>query len=109
MDGKRFMVAKVTARIVNVGQQLFTTYGGRRIITTHTVRKPCPLSLLHTIDPTIDPLIEQQALLTTASPALTLTRTSDARSLLKSQSTDDTITTWLWNSMDIHMTTSGRL
>ena len=48
INNQKMYVAKVTARIVNVGEQLFTPYGKGRIIPKHTNRQSCLPSLLHT-------------------------------------------------------------
>ena len=53
IDGKKMFVAKITARNVNVGQQLFTPYGRGFIIPKNAVPPSCPPTLRLTMAPSI--------------------------------------------------------
>ena len=45
---------KVPALEVQVGKQLLTRYGGRKVVSTGYVSRKCPDDLSHTIQPAIE-------------------------------------------------------
>ena len=57
-------VAKITAPVVNVGQQLFTPYGRGLIIPKHAPRQSCPPSLLHMIVLDVEKIVQQPTVIT---------------------------------------------
>ena len=48
-DAKKWLAAKVTAVEVQEGEQLFTSYGGRKVVSTEYVSRECPAYLRHTM------------------------------------------------------------
>ena len=53
-DNKKWLVAKATAVAVQVGEQLLTRYGGRKVVSTEYVNREIPEDLQHTIQPAIE-------------------------------------------------------
>ena len=67
INTQKMYVAKITARVVNVDEQLFTAYGRGRIIPKHALRKSCQPSLLHTTVPCVGKPVTQSISIPTMS------------------------------------------
>ena len=53
-DSRKWLAAKVTATNVQNGEQLFTRYGGRKVVSTDYFARECPPDLIHTIQAGIE-------------------------------------------------------
>ena len=64
IDEEKMFQAKITALVVNFGQQLFTPYGKRFIISKRTIRQSFPISHLHTVVQAVKPVTQPSSIST---------------------------------------------